>query len=361
MITGDPLRQAGSTPLTRWDQASFLPTQIARLYDEVAGIGEDPSAILAAAHVNAESLRSSDTRVSLRQILEAYRTAASLSADPEFAFLMGTRNKVTYYGMYGFAVMSAPDLATMLDFISEAQTLSANLVDLRIERDADRVALCIEPLIHHDIDTTLHRFLVEELLGLAFSAFRDMLGEAFSPSAIRLTYPEHDSATRLAELIGVPVSFGEKTSAFVFDASWLSAPLQFGNRVVHSSARKTCAALLGELRAQAGLAHRVGEALIAYRGRIPPIEEIAAQFGMSERDLRRKLSAEGSGYRLVCDDVRSQISMKYLRDTSLSIDQIASIMGFDNAANLRRAFRRWTDMTPTEYRIAAASEKEPDK
>ena len=72
--------------------------------------------------------------------------------------------------------------------------------------------------------------------------------------------------------------------------------------------------------------------------------------GMSVRSLRRRLSAEKTSYREIYANTLSQIAMRYLRDTSLAVEHIASVIGFDNAANFRRAFRRWTGMTPAEYR-----------
>ena len=355
MIFTDACRDPEPASPTRWDDASYLPTQIARLHDELATAGQNAASVLRAAQLEPKAARSSDTKVSLHQILAAYRIAASLAPDPEFAFRIGMRNKVTYYGMYGFAAISAPNLDRMLDFVVEAQSLSANLVELRVVRGTAEVAIRIDPFVHRDINARVHRFLIEEMMGFLLTALRDLPGARFAPSAIRLTLSQQLASERVGELVDVPVRFDQKHNEFVFDTSWLSAPLEGGNIIVHDSVRRTCTELLGELHTGAALAHRVGEAVITHRGLFPSIEEIAAKFGMSVRGLRRKLEAEGTGYREICDEVRSQIAMKYLRDTKLPIERIAGIMGFDNAANFRRAFRRWTANTPAEYRTKTTS------
>ena len=340
--------------MTPWGQSAYPPTQIARLHDELDAIGQDAGTVLRAAQVSLSDVRSPDTRVTLQQILAAYHAVAALAPNAEFAFLSGTRNKVTFFGMYGFAIMSAPDLGTMLRFIVEAQDLSAALVGLRVTHSPGEIAIRIDPFVHQNIDARIHRFLVEETLGLLVTSFRDLVGSSFSPLQIRVALPAHLSTSRAAELAGAPVHFEQQRTEFVFDDAWLTEHLQFGNVVVHGSVSRTCHELLRELDATNGLTGRVGEVLIAHRGVPQPIDDIAERFEMSARSLRRKLQDEGTGYRHISDTVRTQIAMKYLRDTTLSVEHISAVLGFDNSANFRRAFRRWTAHTPAEYRTSTA-------
>lgn len=50
------------------------------------------------------------------------------------------------------------------------------------------------------------------------------------------------------------------------------------------------------------------------------------------------------------DELRAQIALKYLRTTELANEEIALALGFSDATNFRRAFRRWTNRTPSEIR-----------
>jgi transcriptional regulator GlxA family with amidase domain len=58
----------------------------------------------------------------------------------------------------------------------------------------------------------------------------------------------------------------------------------------------------------------------------------------------------GLGLRLGGEHLRTQLALKYLRDTDLSVEDIAFALGFSDAANFRHAFRRWTDKSPNEFR-----------
>jgi AraC-like DNA-binding protein len=85
------------------------------------------------------------------------------------------------------------------------------------------------------------------------------------------------------------------------------------------------------------------------------MEELANTHNMSERTLRRRLAEEETSYRDLLDEVRSHLAREYLRDTPLTVVDIASLLGFEDVANFRRAFRRWTGLAPQKYRETASS------
>jgi AraC-like DNA-binding protein len=77
---------------------------------------------------------------------------------------------------------------------------------------------------------------------------------------------------------------------------------------------------------------------------------IAKLLEVSDRSLRRQLRKQGISFRGLLDELRMQIALKYLRTTRLANEDIAMALGFSDAANFRRAFRRWTNESPHEIR-----------
>jgi AraC-like DNA-binding protein len=71
---------------------------------------------------------------------------------------------------------------------------------------------------------------------------------------------------------------------------------------------------------------------------------------VAQRTLRRKLREENSSFRQVVDELRRDIAIRYLRDTDLTVEDIAESLGFSDAANFRQAFRRWTKAAPYEFK-----------
>jgi AraC-like DNA-binding protein len=83
-------------------------------------------------------------------------------------------------------------------------------------------------------------------------------------------------------------------------------------------------------------------------------EDVAQSLNVSARTLRRKLRDENSSFRQVVDELRRDMAVRYLRDTNLTVEEIADSLGFSDAANFRQAFRRWTKTTPREFKDTSA-------
>lgn len=343
---------SGMTLPVQWNLRLYPATSIALLHDVLVEDGIDSAPVLEATGLSLEQAQSPETRISRQHVLHACKAVTGMNVIANFAFRCGLRTRLTYFGMYGFALMSAPDLRTMLQFSVEQQGLAASLVRVWAQRRGGEIAIGVDPLSNLEIDARLYRFLIELHFGVLQRAWCDLTGASFNPLRLYVTFPACDSMREVAVSLAAEVLFSQQSNLFVFDASWLDTRPQFGNLIAHESVREACARLAVQLKEQSGLAGRIGKSMVTNFGRAPTIGDMAAALGMSEREVRRKLSAEGTSYREICDDVRSQVAMKYLRDTALPVESIAAAIGFDDAANFRRAFRRWTGKAPVEYRVS---------
>ena len=79
-------------------------------------------------------------------------------------------------------------------------------------------------------------------------------------------------------------------------------------------------------------------------------EDAAAALFMSKRTLARKLEKENMSFRQIRDTLLSQRASSYLRDSNMSTDAIAVLLNYHDSANFRRAFKRWFNMSPRDYR-----------
>lgn len=66
--------------------------------------------------------------------------------------------------------------------------------------------------------------------------------------------------------------------------------------------------------------------------------------------LKHRRESEPPNFRIICDDVRNLLAKKYLADTELSAEDIAHWLGYTEMTNFRRAFIRWSKITPVNFR-----------
>jgi AraC-like DNA-binding protein len=115
---------------------------------------------------------------------------------------------------------------------------------------------------------------------------------------------------------------------------------------------KLCDEQIDEFQLRRGLVGEVRQLLMKNLMRPKQLEDGAQSLHMSARTLRRKLREENSSFRQVVDQLRRDMAVRYLRDTNLTVEEIADTLGFSDAANFRQAFRRWTKTTPREFKDA---------
>ena len=93
--------------------------------------------------------------------------------------------------------------------------------------------------------------------------------------------------------------------------------------------------------------------LLPYLGEGYPDSRLAATLmGTSQRTLFRRLVDSGLTYRELVDEIRFDKAASELRESTMSIGQVAAAVGFDNQTHFTRMFRRVGGMTPSAYRRA---------
>jgi AraC-like DNA-binding protein len=72
--------------------------------------------------------------------------------------------------------------------------------------------------------------------------------------------------------------------------------------------------------------------------------------------LQRALRSEGTSYRDLLEDTRRSLAEQYIAEQNYNLAQIAYLLGFADQSNFTRAFKRWTGMSPSEYRAQGPGE-----
>jgi AraC-like DNA-binding protein len=80
------------------------------------------------------------------------------------------------------------------------------------------------------------------------------------------------------------------------------------------------------------------------------LESLAASMASSAEEVSAGLKALGTSYQQLLGDTRRELSEEYIERADLTINEIAYMLGFSDCSNFARSFRRWTGMSPTDYR-----------
>jgi AraC-like DNA-binding protein len=308
--------------------------------------------VLAGSGITESRLRAPATRVSYKQTLAVFRNALRLSPDPAVALLAGQRMHVTAYGMYGYALLSSPTHADSVDFAVKHHRVMGPVVDMSFALRDGAVVYTYQPLSVPDPTDPLYRFVTEFQVASHLTLTMDLYGAAFGFSQVRLAYPAPPHAAMYRKIFNCPVHFRQPVDELRFDAAWLDEPMPYADPITNAMAREMCEKSLVEVNQAKGTAASIRRLLIEQPGRFPSIESMAQELALNPRTLRRKLDAEETSYRALLAEVRMRLAIGYLRETRMTNEEIASRLGYSDAANFRHAFARWTNKSPSEFRGA---------
>jgi AraC-like DNA-binding protein len=197
-------------------------------------------------------------------------------------------------------------------------------------------------------------FWLASMLQLAIN----ILAAPFPSQCLRLPYPRPTYAAAYERMFGCPVHFDAPRIEWEFDASVLRMPCPSANPATAKLCAGFCDQIMRSLPEDSGLAHQIRVACLNNRGRVSNAQDVARSLGLSVRTMHRRLAEEGFRFQAIADEVRQVAAAGLLRSSPLSIDEIAVRVGFSEAANFRRAFRRWTGASPTQYRQQVRSKSQ---
>ncbi|WP_181360480.1 AraC family transcriptional regulator [Variovorax sp. WS11] len=347
-VTHPYTRPLAQLPLA--DERVYLPYKIATLVDTLAEAGVDAARTLERTGLQASDLRSTALRTSIRQFMTVCRNGMAATGDPALPFRAGTRMHVSSYGMYGYALLCCETLREVTQMAVKFHRLATPTVALSFREEDGEAVWTFDDVLDLGPDDALHRFFVEFQYGIHQTLARDMVGPDFKLSRLRARYPRPEHAALYGVYFDCPIEFDQPDNELRYPAALLDKPAAYRNSISVAMAAEVCERMLVEAKTTSGLTRRVYNLLMERPGQFDDMEALARKLNTSSRTLRRHLTTQGTSYKEILDDVRCHLAKEYLRSTRMGIDDIASTLGFSDAANFRHAFRRWTHKSPSDFR-----------
>ncbi|WP_439377325.1 AraC family transcriptional regulator [Amycolatopsis lexingtonensis] len=324
----------------------------------VAERGLAAEKLLAATSLSPELLTDAGVQVDARQELAVVRALMELDGSDTTALELGSRYRVTTFGIFGFACISSPTLRDAMLFALRYFDLSFAFCIPRVTLESDRLTLELDDT---RVPADVARFLVLRDLAAIFTVMRDLLPEiALDDLSFR-----HEPATVDAYVaaFGLRPRFSADACRATLDPALLTLPLPQANDQTVALCAAQCEALVARRRQRSGISQQVRERLVRLGGVDAGMDEIARQLTLSTRTLRRRLTEAGTSYRALVDEVRHTLAEELLDTGVLSVEDVAYRLGYAEASSFIYAFKRWTGMTPAAFarRFRAARQAPPGR
>ncbi|MBK1648768.1 AraC family transcriptional regulator [Rhabdochromatium marinum] len=213
-------------------------------------------------------------------------------------------------------------------------------------------------LVCADVTGTEHVY--DGALAIAWNMIRELVGPDWRASEVRFFRAPPADITPFREHFRAPLRFAEQQAAVVFPADDLKRLCIDADEHRYAKA-KSDLEFLGRT-GDIGFADEVRRVLLRllvsgfYLGhKGPDRAEVAALFAMHPRTLNRRLREEKVTFAMLFAQARYDLARQLLRDTRLTVSEIAYALGYAGSGPFSHAFRQWSGTPPGRWRDAQSS------
>ncbi len=270
----------------------------------------------------------------------------TLSRCPHFGVLLGSRFDHRILSIAGAWMAQAPDLGSAISGFVSLQQFNSRGASSYLHAMGDRV---IFGYGIYDRQAVARDQIYAASLMVGLNAIRQITGREDRLVAVHLPFRQPEDVGPFVRAFRAPLLFNQHQAGLVLDRKALSDPVNPNESVPFDVWLRRA---LNNTPMPAGVwksrvLHALRPLMLVGQGRAPAV---ATHLGISTRSLNRYLEHEGTTFQTLLDDVRFTTACELLALTDLSVAEVSDALLFANHSALVGAFRRWSGMTPTEWR-----------
>lgn len=283
--------------------------------------------------------------------------------DPTWAANLGAQLNVAAHGPLGFAALSAPTLGEALDVMADLYQSRNTAMSVLTQATATHYRLELGDVLG---DPDFLRWMAEIIMKVVEALLASILGHPVGENVnvcFAQSAPSH--AEDLAACYDGAVVFGQSANAIEVPLAWRQLPSPLYDEAVYRANLIKCRELIVARDQSESVAvavrnhlcnHFDGQYLSRNGPCSPPtLEQLAVTIHTTPRTLIRRLQREEYSYKKILETLRQEYAERLLLDARLTVADVGEILGYGEAANFGRAFRRWFGQSPAVWRHKSRS------
>jgi AraC-like DNA-binding protein len=328
---------------------SISPAIVRAVAEVAAHAGVGRAELLATARIDPGLLEAVDARIDFDDFARFQTVALDLTGDEALGLHVAENATEASFDLVAHLIAHAPTLRAGLELALQFQRIFTDDSQLTLTEDGDLARMRLDYRRATPRSDRMHaEFVMVGVLRLV----RTFAGPV-PVYAARFEHPRPDHHHEYWRVFGGAERFGQALTAIDLQRKILERPGQYYHAELYDVLRAQAERAL--LRLTRGVSHadRLRQYLLAHPpigATSPDMPAVARELGMSVRSLRRRLADEGASYKDLLDEALAAVAMRMLGDPRRTIQEIAHAMGFSDPSAFHRAFKRWTGMTPLQYR-----------
>lgn len=314
--------------------------------------GVTPEALALGAGLPADALAPLPASLPACDYVRLLDAGAALAQDAHFGLHVGEHVKLGTYSVYGLVLLACRDFGQAFEQTVRYEALAHDLGRSQLSQHG---ATAQYAWTSHYPEASRH--LADSIFAGIQTFGHWLAGGRMPPARLSFTHAGSADTREYERVFGALPRFDAPANSACFDAALLALPLPNADTTLYPVLREHAERLLSQREAAppaivAEVRAAVVRTLAHDRVRLG---SIAAGLDMSPRTLQRKLAEAGASFQQVLDGARYALAVDYLRQDSLSLLEIALLLGYQEQSAFTHAFKEWSGSNPGAWRERAAT------
>jgi len=294
-----------------------------------------------------------DGRIPLHKLVTLWHAAVELTQNPALGLQIGAQSDPKNAGIISLVCMNAPTLGEMLSRIIRYMRLIAESDRFELVEENE----CVRFVFQIEAPEAFTIYGIERTFTMGLNWINTFVGTNIKPKEVHFQYRRPDYIHEYDRIFSCPLFFEQEGNTIVFDKNILNIPAISYNVYLDELIQKQTKQLLDELGTDKEIKWQTQQLILK---QLPTgdlnVDIISEKMNMSRRTLARKLKEENTSFQDLLEKTRKELATDYLKRNTLSINDIAFMLGFSESSAFSRAFKRWCGHNPQEYRNALSRE-----
>ncbi|MFT5576389.1 MAG: AraC-like DNA-binding protein [Bermanella sp.] len=317
------------------------------IYPAMVELGLNVELIAQRCQITSELLQGSQARYPHAAQHKFWQTVEEVSGDPLIGLRLAEKMSLQKGQVWEYLFLSSPTFGDGLRRTLDFQRLVSDAFEWELQVNGDEACLRVRYAVANNVAL---RHLSESSMHYIMRYFQALTQGGFVPRRIDFVHAASASLDEYSGHYGCEVLFAQADPGLYFSAEILEQPSSRAEPELLKLHEQLANERLAKLEKQDVVVDvRSAIAEILERGQ-PELTEIAERLGMTPRVLRSRLTEADTSFNQVLSDYRFYLAKRLLSRTEESVSDVVYLTGFSEPSTFYRAFKRWTNMTPVEYR-----------
>ena len=323
---------------------------VSALPDVLAGFGIEAEPIFRSFGISAQILDDPDNTLPFSVLCKLISKCVEVTGRDDFGLIVCERAGASNLGLVGFLLQQAPDVRSALgDLVRYLHHNDRGAVPfLKISNGVVGLGYAI-----HEPDVAATDQIYDGALAVCRNIMLALCGPKWAPLEVVMSRPRPAGWTRYEKFFGSPVRFDAEQSAIFFAESWLDTIVPRADPALRRLLQEQIDHL--EMEESGNLSEQVRRLLrLALLTSSGSIDHVSRHLRTTKRTLCRRLSAEGTTFKILSEEVHFDVARHLLANTGMTITDISLALSYSEASAFTRAFRKWSGVTPRAWRLSKA-------